>query len=325
MKKRLNIGIDVSKLKLDICLLDDKRRELEYLQIFNKENSIKDFLEYLRENYKDYDFYFGYEATNSYMRILQKILEENKFKHLMINPHTLHHYFKYIGLKEKTDKSDSYGIALFISEKDDRDFEEDINYELKSKYQDYVTTIELLTKIRTQLKNLKNSKGNLFNEELEREIEDIEEKIKDIRDKIQKKAIKEIKKDIPEFKRIKEEIKGIGEYTLLVILPVIATSKNKTAKEIQSYFGLNPIRYESGISVKKKPKISKKGSGVARKVLYLSSMVAIRVNEIIKKKYERLVKAGKSKRVALTACMSHLLRAIYYKYHQLRISGGWAG
>ena len=138
-----------------------------------------------------------------------------------------------------------------------------------------------------------------------------------IKEKILNKAIKAIKEDIPQFDEIKKEIKGLGDYTLLVLLPIIATSKNKTAKDIQSYIGLNPVRYESGSSVYKRPKISKKGNSVARKVLYLSSMVAIRYNEIIKEKYERLIKNGKKKRVALTACMAHLLRAIYYKYHQL--------
>ncbi len=317
--KRLNIGIDVSKLKLDICILDEKKRELEYLQIFNNEKAINDFIEYLKIQYPKSNFYFGYEATNSYMRTLQKILSGNKLKNVMINPHTLHHYFKYIGLKEKTDKSDSYGIALFISEKNDEDFDEKINYELKNKYQDYVTTIELLSKMKTQIKNLKNSKHNLFNEELEKELEDIEKKLKDIKDKIQKISVDELQKDISQTKEIKKEIKGIGDYTLLVILPLIATSKNKTAKEIQAYIGLNPVRYESGSSVIKKPKISKKGNSIARKVLYMSAMVAIRVNEVIKKKYERLVENGKKKRVALTACMAHLLRAIYYQYHKLTL------
>jgi transposase len=204
---------------------------------------------------------------------------------------------------------------LFISEKNDEDFDDKINYELKSKYQDYVTTIELLSKMKTQLKNLKNSKNNLFNEELEKELEDVENKLNDIKDKIQKKAIEELKKDIPQFNEIKKEIKGIGDYTLLVILPLIATSKNKTAKEIQAYIGLNPVRYESGSSVMKKPKISKRGNSIARKVLYMSAMVAIRTNEIIRQKYERLLKNGKKKRVALTACMAHLLRAVYYQYH----------
>ena len=317
--KRLNIGIDVSKLKLDICILNENKKALEYMQIFNTENGIKDFLNYLQAQYPTAKYYFGYEATNSYMRLLQKIFTESNLKHLMINPHTLHHYFKYIGFKEKTDKSDAYGIALFISEKNDEDFEDEINYELKNKYQDYVTTIELLSKMRTQLKNLKNSKDDLFDKELLEEIENIEKKLKDIKENIKNKAVKEIKKDIPEFNEIKNQIKGIGDYTLLVILPLIATSKNKTAKDIQSYIGLNPVRYESGTSVMKRPKISKKGNSLARKVLYLSAMVAIRTNEIIKDKYERLIKNGKKKRVALIACMAHLLRAIYYQYYKLSL------
>ena len=35
----------------------------------------------------------------------------------MINPYMMHHYFKSIGLREKTDKTDSYGIAMFVSDK----------------------------------------------------------------------------------------------------------------------------------------------------------------------------------------------------------------
>ncbi len=318
--KRLNIGIDVSKLKLDICILDENKKELEYLQIFNTENAITEFLQYLQKQYKDSDFYFGYEATGSYMRTLQRLLTENNYKHLMINPHTLSHYFKYIGIKEKTDKSDAYGIALFISGKDeDKVFDNQIDYHLKNKYQDYVSTLELLSKMKTQLKNLKGSKNSLLDDDLQKEIDEIERKIKEIKDKIQKKAIKELRSDIPEFDEIKKSIKGVGDYTLLVILPLVATSKNKTAKDIQSYIGLNPVRYESGSSVYKRPKISKKGNSLARKVLYMSAMVAIRTNSIIKGKYERLVKSGKKKRVALTACMAHLLRAIYYKYHQMAV------
>ena len=48
----------------------------------------------------------------------------------------------------------------------------------------------------------------------------------------------------------------------------------------------------------------------------MGTMTAIKVNEIIKKKYERLVESGKKKRLALTACMAHLLRAIYFKYQK---------
>jgi len=114
--KRLNIGIDVSKLKLDICILDENKKELEYLQIFNTENAITEFLQYLQKQYKDSDFYFGYEATGSYMRTLQRLLTENNYKHLMINPHTLSHYFKYIGIVMTPPFLHTYATNLYISD-----------------------------------------------------------------------------------------------------------------------------------------------------------------------------------------------------------------
>ena len=80
--KRVNIGIDVSKLKLDICILDGKKEE--YHTILNKENSIKDFLDYLEEVYSNKKLYFGYEATNNYMRLLQVILDDRGYKNIMI-------------------------------------------------------------------------------------------------------------------------------------------------------------------------------------------------------------------------------------------------
>ena len=57
-------------LVLDICILDENKRELEYMTILNKENSIIDFLTYLNSEYPRAKYYFGYEATNNYMRVL---------------------------------------------------------------------------------------------------------------------------------------------------------------------------------------------------------------------------------------------------------------
>ena len=68
--------------------------------------------------------------------------------------------------------------------------------------------------------------------------------------------------------------------------------------------------------VKKREAMSKRGSSLVRKLLYLSAMSALRFNEIIKEKYNRLVATGKNKMVCLVACMSHLLRAIYAKFNQ---------
>ncbi len=44
-----------------------------------------------------------------------------------------------------------------------------------------------------------------------------------------------------------------------------------------------------------------------RAVLYMSALVATRHNPVIREFYERLLAAGKEKKVALTACMRKLL------------------
>ena len=44
-----------------------------------------------------------------------------------------------------------------------------------------------------------------------------------------------------------------------------------------------------------------------RSVLYMSALSAIRYNPMIKAQYEQLVKRGKLKKVAITACMRKML------------------
>ena len=49
------------------------------------------------------------------------------------------------------------------------------------------------------------------------------------------------------------------------------------------------------------------GRAAVRSVLYRSTLTATRHNPVIREFYERLLAAGKAKKVALTACMRKLL------------------
>ena len=86
-----------------------------------------------------------------------------------------------------------------------------------------------------------------------------------------------------------------------------------TLKQINAFFGLNPISYQSGTSVHKKDKISKRGDPQVLKLLYMSAISALRTNEILKDKYKRLKDNGKPSKVALVSVMAHLLKAIVIK------------
>jgi len=315
--KNLNIGIDVSKDKLDICILNEDKTD--YIQILNREESIKDFLSYLKDTYKKSICRFGYEATSTYMNKLRETIDKNNNLQIMVNPYQMSHYLKSVNLREKTDIKDSFGIAKFISDLNEDDFKtiHNDNHQLFRKYN---TTIDLLSKISTQLKNLIKSQKDIVSKELDELIQSLQVQIISIKKEIEKQATKIMFKIYPQTKKIKDEIKGVGNSLLLQLVPIFLSSKHYTIKQIQAYVGLSPRLFESGTSVRKKEVMSKRGNSLVRKILYMNTMSAMRFNPIIKEKYERLLVNGKEKKVALVACMCHLLRAVFIKFNEYSIS-----
>jgi len=107
-RKQVFMGIDISKLSLDICIL--KGKEKKYYHIDNERKSIEDFfsksLSTTEENH------ICLENTDKYGWLLLEILAAFPFQFYLINPLHLH---KSLGLvRGKTDKVDAQRIAIFI-------------------------------------------------------------------------------------------------------------------------------------------------------------------------------------------------------------------
>ena len=79
-------------------------------------------------------------------------------------------------------------------------------------------------------------------------------------------------------------------------------------RQAVAYAGLCPRHYESGSSVRAKPRLSKLGDGRLRKLLYLGAWSASRVNPACQALYQRLLERGKAKPQALCAVAARLLR-----------------
>ncbi|VAW37584.1 Mobile element protein [hydrothermal vent metagenome] len=80
----------------------------------------------------------------------------------------------------------------------------------------------------------------------------------------------------------------------------------KTSAQVASFAGLNPCVETSGTSIDK-TSLSKSGNKRLRKALYMPAIVAKKHNSILTEFYERLIKKGKPKKVALCAVMRKLL------------------
>lgn len=108
-----------------------------------------------------------------------------------------------------------------------------------------------------------------------------------------------------EHDELLQRAKGIGPvcaHTLLLALPALG---KWSRQQIAALVGVAPLNCDSGTLRGRRTIWG--GRAHVRTVLYMGTLVATRYNPQIKVFYERLLAAGKVKKVALTACMQKLL------------------
>lgn len=98
---------------------------------------------------------------------------------------------------------------------------------------------------------------------------------------------------------------GVGPVASATLLAQLPELGRLSHKEIAALVGVAPLNRDSGTL--RGRRIVWGGRAHVRAVLYMATLVASRHNPVVKAFYDRLVAAGKPKKVALTACMRKLL------------------
>ncbi len=98
---------------------------------------------------------------------------------------------------------------------------------------------------------------------------------------------------------------GVGDVTAVTLLTEMPELGNESREHIAALAGVAPINRDSGKMKGKRRTYG--GRGRVRRTLYLAALSASRHNPIIRTFYERLLAAGKEKKVALVACMHKML------------------
>jgi transposase len=98
---------------------------------------------------------------------------------------------------------------------------------------------------------------------------------------------------------------GIGQVISTTLVSDLPELGKLTAKQISRLVGVAPINHDSGQH--KGKRMIHGGRAHVRATLYMGAVVAMRHNPVIKAFYERLVSRGKSKKLALTACVHKML------------------
>lgn len=118
--------------------------------------------------------------------------------------------------------------------------------------------------------------------------------------------------DLKQQRELLDSIPGIGERTSAIILAFYAdTSRFANSRQAAAFAGLDPRQYESGSSIKGKPRLSKIGHSFLRKAMYMPAMVTLYKTAWGKQFKSRLASAGKPNKLIIGAMMRKLIHVAF--------------
>jgi transposase len=221
---------------------------------------------------------------------------------VVVNPRQVRDFARATGKLAKTDKLDALTLALFG---------ERVRPEVRPLPDDIAQAFEALLARRRQLvamlaeeKNrLQQARSRDVQKGITRHIRWLEREIKDVdqglSESVRKSPVWRAKDDLL------QGVPGVGpglSFTILAELPELGRLNRK---QIAALVGVAPHAADSGTLRGKR--IIWGGRAAIRHVLYMAALTACRFNPTIRAFYQRLVSAGKPRKVAIVACMRKLL------------------
>mgnify|MGYP002784202094 CR=1 FL=1 len=288
------IGIDVSKLKLDILVSNGA----SLFQVANNDKGLKDALKMLPSGKNSLVIL---EASGGYEQFAANYLRRKKFNVAVVNAKRVRDFAKASGKLAKTDSIDASVIMAFGKAFNPAP-QPLPTAEEESRQAHLNRRSQLVKMIATEKQHIEKSPKSLHRY-IERHIEYMEKELSII-----ERSLKEqIKQDECLKNKVEklDQIKGVGEVTAMNILLNMPELGQLTPKEVAALAGVAPFNKDSG-QMKGKRQIWG-GRAPVRAALYMAVLTARKFNPWIKKFYDRLILKGKLNKVAMVACMRKLI------------------
>jgi len=293
-KAETYVGIDVSKDRLDLAVLEEKRIE----QYANTTRGIKELVKEIKELKPAL---IVVEVTGGYERAVLKALFEAGLRVARVSGYRARQFARAKGLLAKTDPLDAMNLADYGKHVQPR------IYEAKSEQGQRLAgklarRRQLGEMVQAEKNRLRLAYGDVGSS-IERVIKFLQSEMKQLDEEI--RAYLDAHPKFLEQEQLLRSVKAVGPVTAATLLAELPELGKLDGKQIASLVGLAPINQDSG----KRSRYRKTGKGrpSVRNVLYMAALTGTRYNPVIKKQYDGLVARGKIKKVAITACMRKLL------------------
>ena len=289
------IGIDVAKRHFDLYDLEThQNRRWE-----NTPDGIRQCIIFCTNAKPEL---IAMEATGGYEMTLAATLQAEGFAVAVVNPRRIRDFAKAVGQMAKTDKLDARIIAQFAATLKPMPIAQ-IN-ECTQKMKALVTRRNQLVALYTMERNrVEQTSIEAIQCSIDRILKAIEAQLKSV-----DQQIKEQVQKIPELKqRVQtlESTPGIGSTTAHMLVTELPELGYLNRRQIAALVGVAPINRDSGMF--RGRRMTGGGRKDVRSRLFMPTLVAVRHNPTLRAYYQRLLKDGKCKMVALIATMRKLL------------------
>lgn len=316
------LGIDVAQKEVVVSLgrmYEDWTPELYAGKTFaNTEKGFATLLKWVRsQTDQAVPLRFVMEATGIYHEALAYFLDGQQQDISIVLPNKMSNYMRTLETKTITDKTASEAIARFgLERKLDKWHKPKEIYRM---FQQLTRERDQLVLERTVLKNQLHAEESGAHP-LEGSITRLKERVRLInkQEKLIKQEIEALIERDAQVKQILELICTLPGISILTAAIILGETNGfeliRNRRQLASYAGFDIKEKESGTSVKKKPKISKKGNRHLRKAMHMPALCAIRHDERFRAVFAHLVAKHGIKMKAAVAVQRKLLEMTYIIY-----------
>jgi transposase len=288
------VGIDVSKARLDVAIEPTH----EQWQVANDEAGIRQLVERLQQVQPER---IVLEATGGYELPALAALGCAHLPAVAVNPRQVRDFAKATGRLAKTDGLDAQVLAHFAAS---------VHPKVRPLPDAATRDLAGLLARRRQLIEMRTAESNRLDLAVEAVRPEIREHLRwldkrisqldrDLHDRLRASPLWREKDDLL------RTIPGVGPVLSLTLLAEVPELGSVSHRQLAALVGVAPFNCDSGQW--RGTRRIWGGRAAVRAALYMAACAAARHNPIVSALYQRLLAAGKRKKVALIACMHKLL------------------
>jgi transposase len=294
-----SVGIDVAKATLQVAVVPDGRS----WEVGNRPEAISDLVGALRTLAPTV---IVLEATGGYELAIVAALTAAALPVVVVNPRQVREFARATGRLAKTDAIDAAVLAEFGAklQPTPRRLADAQTRELQALLGRRQQLVEMRI---AELFRLAQAPTPRVQRAVRDHVDWLEAQIRDL-----DRELRTFLRQTPAWREqddLLQSVPGVGPQTSLMLIACLPELRTLARPQLAALVGVAPFNVDSG--TRRGQRHVQGGRGRLRQALYMATLTAVRYNDRVAAFYQRLVAAGKPKKVALVAAMHKLLTILH--------------